>query len=547
MHPLPLVRVCGLFATAIVLLGSVFWLTAHQTDMLIKSTLRVEQTYEVLMSLEQLGNDVKEVESSTRGYVLMGHDAYLEPFKLSRARVHQQLQRMNGLLRLQAAHEGLLPPLRRAIELRLTYSERLIRLRREQGYEAAYRLKRQGQGLALAQDIARRLEVLMNAERRLLNAWLTQEHASADRLWHLTLVSTSLALGLIVLALGLILHYLLKQQQAERRLQQAYEHTAGLAAFSQALNQHNDLTACLQALLDSYSAIFSASRFSILAWNADTGSLTLLAHNHPDLPCRNGEQIDLSEAPLMRYALETGQTVHQDQGRGAAGSSHPCEGALCVPMCLGDAVLGVINLSSFPTGRVSQQELHHLTQIAAQLASALRRSLLYEQVAETARRDQLTGCWNRRALFERLDDELRRCRRYEHDLSLLLLDIDFFKQINDCQGHLAGDETLRALGQLLQTSLRQTDLICRYGGEEFAVLLPETSPANALRVAEQLRERIASAGLTALQTLTVSIGVAAMESEDTSDSLLARADQALYAAKGAGRNCVRSLFVKEVS
>jgi diguanylate cyclase (GGDEF)-like protein/PAS domain S-box-containing protein len=160
------------------------------------------------------------------------------------------------------------------------------------------------------------------------------------------------------------------------------------------------------------------------------------------------------------------------------------------------------------------------------------------RLSELAAIDGLTQLRNRRAFEERLEDETRRWRRNGSDVSLLLLDIDHFKQYNDTYGHPKGDEVLRSFGNLLRTSLRAADFAARYGGEEFAVILPNTNRAGSLIVAEQLRRAIEGAPWEERE-ITASIGVATMSEEiNTAEHLVDFADRALYRSKQAGRNRV---------
>lgn len=157
--------------------------------------------------------------------------------------------------------------------------------------------------------------------------------------------------------------------------------------------------------------------------------------------------------------------------------------------------------------------------------------------------DCLTELANRRHFFDQAGAEVLRARRYNHPLSLQMLDIDHFKAINDRFGHVAGDRVLRSLADLLRANLRRNDLAARLGGEEFAVLLPETSIDDAASHAERLRQTVAAHALSFGQeelAITVSIGVAALDVSDPSiESVLMRADGSLYRAKQDGRNCVR--------
>jgi diguanylate cyclase (GGDEF)-like protein len=163
---------------------------------------------------------------------------------------------------------------------------------------------------------------------------------------------------------------------------------------------------------------------------------------------------------------------------------------------------------------------------------------------EQARTDSLSGLPNRRAFFELAKQELKRAKRYASPLSVIMLDIDHFKQINDNYGHAAGDAVICKLAQAIREVLRDTDVAARIGGEEFALLLPETTLAGAKIVAERLRSRIATPPIQVEQqelAVTASFGVVTCcAAEESVDDLLAAADRLLYEAKGAGRNCVIS-------
>ena len=159
--------------------------------------------------------------------------------------------------------------------------------------------------------------------------------------------------------------------------------------------------------------------------------------------------------------------------------------------------------------------------------------------------DPLTRVLNRRALADRLAIEMDRARRYASELAILLIDLDFFKRINDTAGHLVGDEVLRQLADRIQAGVRTVDIVARYGGEEFVVILPETSAAGAMTFADRLRVAIETHEFPVGEgnlRLTVSIGVSTFPAANvaSADDLFARADAAMYRAKQDGRNQVRS-------
>jgi diguanylate cyclase (GGDEF)-like protein len=168
--------------------------------------------------------------------------------------------------------------------------------------------------------------------------------------------------------------------------------------------------------------------------------------------------------------------------------------------------------------------------------NALRAALAASEMV--AARDQLTGLWNRRAFDQRLQEVLAHLDRHDGTFSLLLLDLDHFKHINDQYGHVVGDEVLRRFADVLHERLRQNDIDARWGGEEFVVLADGARLEAAYALAEHIRTAVENTAFTGPSRVTVSIGVAEYRPDETGDSLLARADDALYEAKRTGRNCV---------
>lgn len=153
--------------------------------------------------------------------------------------------------------------------------------------------------------------------------------------------------------------------------------------------------------------------------------------------------------------------------------------------------------------------------------------------------DKLTGSWNRRRLEETVRSEMDRLKRYDHPLCLMVFDIDFFKKINDCYGHNAGDQVLVELATKIRSSLRTSDSLTRWGGEEFVVLCPNTTLSTASLLAERLRNKIVCASFTEVEHITVSVGVAECMSGESWEQWFKRADEALYRAKSGGRNQVQ--------
>ena len=215
---------------------------------------------------------------------------------------------------------------------------------------------------------------------------------------------------------------------------------------------------------------------------------------------------------------------------------------LSVPIMNKNKTIGVLEMINKSNGSPFQKkDKELLTQLVDQAAIALERSSLYQQMADLAITDDLTKLFNFRHLYQTLDRELHRCERYSSLLSLIFFDMDYFKLVNDNHGHLMGSRVLIEIAQVLVDGLRNIDIIARYGGDEFVIVLPETSVKTALRIASRLQralqeyEFLKNEGLKI--KMTASFGISGYpEHAVTKNDLISLADQAMYRAKNTGRN-----------
>ncbi|MFW5775537.1 MAG: diguanylate cyclase [Chitinivibrionales bacterium] len=176
--------------------------------------------------------------------------------------------------------------------------------------------------------------------------------------------------------------------------------------------------------------------------------------------------------------------------------------------------------------------------VASQTSMTLERAAYLRRQEDLARLDGLTGLMNHRVFQERIREEIERVKRYRRPLSLLMFDIDHFKKFNDTYGHPVGDEVIKMVSRTIKGMIRTTDLAFRYGGEEFCVVLPETSADKALNLAERLRRRVELNRAVKDLAVTISLGVTDLQNNESAEKLIKRADSALYAAKEGGRNRV---------
>ncbi len=217
--------------------------------------------------------------------------------------------------------------------------------------------------------------------------------------------------------------------------------------------------------------------------------------------------------------------------------------ALLIPLVLEKRRLGLLKLYYSDSLNLSPARQEWLLDLARIMSVSLDNAREHTHAFHLATKDGLTNIYNRRYFEEQFEQEMKRNRRYQKPLSLLMIDVDFFKNYNDLNGHLMGDKVLITVAHLIKESLRATDFIARYGGEEFIVLLLEADVERALMVAEKIRRRIENNGFENQENqpngnLTVTVGVAQYDSAmNNLDDLIKQADDAMYEGKQAGKNC----------
>ena len=337
--------------------------------------------------------------------------------------------------------------------------------------------------------------------------------------------------ALVILATIFSFHQLRKRQEIRteslsvaRAGQEATERAAEmsrLVAFGHALARTMDSESS-----DSIRGVLHA-HLPLLAPGRGVWVMTRTRAGHWESQATVGESMPADRERAARRALGEADPV-----------VGPTPTEICFPMIIGGVPEGVLGVAPEPTPTDHQRSV--LSAAAALLAVSLKNSELFREVRENSVRDGLTGCFNRMHALEVLDAELRRARRSRLPLSLVMFDLDNFKGINDRHGHLCGDAVLAAVGATMKAELRGSDLKCRYGGDEFMVILPDTPLIGARQVSENLRRAIAEHPVTwndGQVMVTASFGITAItEGEHDPLGAISRADTALYRAKQRGRN-----------
>jgi diguanylate cyclase (GGDEF)-like protein len=332
--------------------------------------------------------------------------------------------------------------------------------------------------------------------------------------------------------------------------QEAKEQLAERVGELDLLNQMGELLQSCFTLQEAYDVIgrlaarlFSTETGAVFALDASGATLETVATWGP-------HPLDATRFPSGTcWALRNGQTHVVEETTTGVICQHlptPVPSAyLCAPLSAQGKALGALYVATLSTGRrtgrLSEAKQRLAEAVAAQLGLGLANVELREILRLQSIHDSLTGLFNRRYMEETLEREIHRARRGGRPMSVLMLDVDSFKQQNDAFGHEGGDAVLRELGRLLKDGLRKEDIACRFGGEEFVLVLPDAALQDAARRAEQLRDAVGRLSISyqgrVIGPITVSVGVAAFpEHGHDVRTLLQAADAALYQAKRDGRN-----------
>ncbi len=295
-------------------------------------------------------------------------------------------------------------------------------------------------------------------------------------------------------------------------------------------------------------------RFASLYILDETNSiLHLYKHNHPFLI---NKIVSLNQTPpsLMVMAVRSKELIlvgdidtHKKpiirKSQRAFAKNYKTKNCAIVPLICQDRVVGVLNLADKTGSNQFNSEDIELIELFSQLVGASIGNIkLFEKIQRQAITDGLTGLVNHKTFYEILEKELNRSRRYGGQISLIMVDIDNLKRINDTHGHRAGDKVIKEISRRTKNCIRQIDTAARYGGDEFAVILPNTSLKDATIAAERMVEAVsqtpATWGKEQIQ-LSISVGVGQYDVDTNPEDITSRSDQALYSAKQAGKNTVR--------
>jgi diguanylate cyclase (GGDEF)-like protein len=337
-----------------------------------------------------------------------------------------------------------------------------------------------------------------------------------------------------------------RRRQEKEDLDKTLQNLSLLYGIGKAMNYISDLKKLLQYILNQAIDIASAEKGSLMLYDTETELLNIrvLAGledttyqdkvNNNEIECRSfrpGEgiagRVYLDSQPMIVNNIRKDDLFIESE-------TSFVRSIACIPMVVYDEVIGVINVTNKKKGQeFTNQDIKMLKAIADQAAVAVNKAQLWDMAVT----DSLTGLYVRRYFMVKLQEEIHRAERYKKVISVIMVDLDRFKNINDTYGHDAGDRALESISNFLKKNIRDVDAIARYGGEEFVMLVPDADKEAAFGLAERLREELAGIKVGNMPPITVSLGIATFPTDGTEvEDLIRKADAAMYEAKRAGRN-----------
>jgi diguanylate cyclase (GGDEF)-like protein len=526
---------------------------------------RVSHTNEVIALVGAIEAHVRDGESAQRGYLLTNDVTYLADYQRSRDELPGMLSTLQRMVRDNPEQTRLVRDWKIEIERRLGQIDVTLGNYALGGLPAAQR-SINSQVRRTSASLRVQARQLVANEKILLVQRAESSRSSANLLRALAILGIPLGLVIIAVVYGWLLAEIRHRARAEADGDDA---RGDLLRNIQALQRHGDdlnelsrYGGMLQSCVRAEEAIGLATQYfsRLLPGTGGTLYRVRASQDYAEEVAHWGEHAINGPAmfPLPDcWALRRGQPhVHRAHHELLPCShvSTPSLGAMpsyaCVPLIAQGSQLGLLYLSSHDDGFLARLDL--VKTAAEQLSMALSSLDLQARLRVQSIREPLTGLFNRRYLEESLARELARCERRGAPLGLMMLDLDHFKRFNDLHGHAGGDALLSEFGRLLQALSRDEDIACRYGGEEFTLILPEADPITVQARAEAIRVgvegmRVMHLGQE-LPPVTVSIGVAMFPQHGgLGESLMRQADAALYRAKHAGRNRVETATLDVVA
>ncbi|MBF0571812.1 MAG: diguanylate cyclase [Candidatus Omnitrophica bacterium] len=295
------------------------------------------------------------------------------------------------------------------------------------------------------------------------------------------------------------------------------------------------------SIVQQVAQILGAGRCSIMYINSSGDELSIKASYGISEEFVRDSSVKIGTPVAGLIALKSQSIIvdnieYHEQFKRQNRKSYSSRSFMSAPLMYNQKLIGIINVSE-RQGPFTPTDLKVLETIAKQAAINICKLQLLNNFEYLSQTDSMTGLYNYRAFIQKLEEEISRFSRYGHEFSLMMVDVDNFKTFNDQYGHMSGDKLLKRLADMFKNNLRSFEHVCRYGGDEFAIILPNTDSSKSAIVGEKLCDKVRKE--FAQDKISLSIGVAEFQANSNKETLIQQADQALYQAKESGRNTVR--------
>jgi diguanylate cyclase (GGDEF)-like protein len=525
------------------------------------TTLLVEQLRSELAQQQRLDSildGLRDAETAQRGFVITGNEEFLQPYLQARMSLPATIREAKDHAHSDA-ERGEVWRIARLAELKLAELDETVAMRRTEGFDKAERVVSSMRGKLYMDELRHLIGALYQRTEARRDRLRTEMLSASRRSFTVSLGATLINVCVLAALLVVLARMLRERRQAARELQRKADQLADAVELSGRRNRELKAVAGMLRAVEalpsgedagpvvarSFARLLPEAGGTFYALGEGEGGQSLARLSQWGRVSDQPAQIALDDCWALRHGAQYRTGFDRPPCGHYRGRGGDDDGTrLCIPLVTHDDLVGMIHLEGLAADAEAREEQERLAvTVAEQLALALGNARLRESLRRQSVLDPLTGLFNRRYFDETLKRELARSRRMAAPLSLIVLDIDHFKRVNDGFGHEAGDAVLRAIAQLVRQSIRDCDVACRFGGEELVILMPDCSQPDAARRAESLRADIAGApplldgAGPAAVTATFGVAEYPIHGPDA-EALFRAADKALYQAKREGRNRV---------
>lgn len=505
----------------------------------------VDHTYMVIDNLKEVMSDLKDIQSSQRGYLITGHKDYLVPLSLALPDLQERFNALEQLVADNPTQADRLERVKAASQRRIDIANAGMKTFEDKGQAAAFELVKTGAGKKEMDEVRAVVNEMIADESHLLDTRKRNVKVTAGTTLNIAASGVALCGFIFVFVFLQIYRETLKRTKTEESLQRAIakmEHSTYETTLIGKLSDY--MQSCLTT--EEASRVITNSLPQLLIGTSGTIGIFKNSRNIVEIMTRWGEHADgpVDFQPEQCWGLRRGRAHYY-----SVGGTEPCcahfgekpNASLCLPMQAQGETLGLFTVIINDVKESNKERVAFARRVSEQISLAVANLNLQNKLREQSIRDPLTKLYNRRYLETTLDRELLRAQRNTQPLSVLVLDIDYFKKFNDSMGHDAGDSLLAQFADLLGHNVRKEDIVCRYGGEEFVIVLPmanlEMGLERANKICEATRKMKVKLGNQSIKSVSVSVGVAAFpDHAATGNDLITMADAALYKAKHNGRD-----------